>query len=69
MLAALKALRHEFAFNVEVIDIDADEDLLALYNELVPVLFGSKNEKRENAIQLCHYFFDAEKVRSFASDV
>lgn len=63
MLEALQALSSEYPFTVELVDIDADESLLAQFDELVPVLFG----QRENAesIQLCHYFLDENKVRSF----
>jgi hypothetical protein len=39
--------------------------LVALYDELVPVLFGSKDQERKDAVQLCHYFLDIEKVRAF----
>lgn len=40
---------------IEVIDVDAAPELLALYDELVPVLTWV-NEDAE--IQLCHYFLD-----------
>lgn len=59
MYAALMALhspRHPFT--VEVIDVDADEALVARFDELVPVLFGDLNQP-----ELCHYFLDEEAVR------
>jgi hypothetical protein len=65
MLAALQSLGSEFIFHVEVVDIDTDKELVALYDELVPVLFGSKDQERKDAVQLCHYFLDIEKVRAF----
>jgi hypothetical protein len=42
MLAALQALawRAGQAFEVDVIDVDADEALVERFDELVPVLFG-----------------------------
>jgi hypothetical protein len=57
MLAALEALRGEFDFEVEVLDLDAcPADLLARYDELIPVLaLGGK--------EICNYFLDAAKVR------
>lgn len=58
MLAALDALRGEFAFEVEVVDVDADPRLVEKYDELVPVL---EAEGRE----LCHYFLDVPKVREY----
>jgi hypothetical protein len=46
-------------FTVDVIDIDAadDPDLLARYDELVPVLFADLNQP-----ELCHYFLDDAKI-------
>jgi hypothetical protein len=67
MLAALQALNREFAFTIEVIDVDADEALVAQYDELVPVLVGRKRNGTD-AIQLCHYFLDEAKVRMFLAD-
>lgn len=59
MLAALDALRGEFAFKVDVVDVDADPALEARYDELVPVLAD------EAGAELCHYFLDAPKVREY----
>lgn len=63
MLEALQALSSEYPFTVETMDVDADEALVAQFDELVPVLFG----KRGNAdsVQLCNYFLDDSKVRAF----
>lgn len=49
-------------FQVDVIDIDAaaNVDLLARYDELVPVLFG-----RLDAPELCHYFLDRDRVAAY----
>jgi hypothetical protein len=66
MLAALRALSKEFVFHVSVVDVDADESLIAQYDELVPVLVGKKSE--EDMVQLCHYFLDLDKVRAFLLD-
>ena len=62
MLAALRTLEREYAFSVEVVDVDADAALVAQYDELVPVLVGTKSGLSE---QLCHYFFDEARVRGF----
>lgn len=62
MEAALAPLAAEFGAEVEIIDVDADPQLEALYNELVPVLL---HEDRE----LCHYFFDEAKVRDYLSKI
>jgi len=65
MLQALQHYRGAYEFSVEVVDVDADEALVEQFDELVPVLFG----KRENhsSVQLCHYFLDKEKLEQFLS--
>lgn len=63
MLEALQSLSSEYPFSVELVDVDADEALLAQFDELVPVLFGRKNDAE--SVQLCHYFLDEAKTRSF----
>ena len=59
MLAALESLRGEFAFEVTVLDVDADPALEAKYDELVPVLAGADD------VELCHYHLDVAKVREY----
>lgn len=62
MLAALEAMRGEPGlpfFDIAVIDVDENPQLLAKYDELVPVLVD--REGRE----LCHYFLDMVKVREY----
>jgi thioredoxin reductase (NADPH) len=61
MLAALEAMRSEFRFTVEVLDVDADPVLEARYDELVPVLTVGDRE-------LCHYFLDVAAVREYLVD-
>lgn len=58
MLAALGRLRGELAFDLDVIDIDAEPSLERKYNELVPVLAGEAEE-------ICHYFLDEPKLREY----
>lgn len=60
--ALLNAFGARYPFTVEVIDVDADEALVALYDELVPVLMGRKDGE---LMQLCHYFLDEERIRAF----
>ena len=62
MLRALQAFNVEYQFTVEVIDVDADEMLVAQFDEYVPVLFGCK--PGFDATRLCHYFLDEAKVRA-----
>ncbi|RBA25715.1 glutaredoxin-like protein DUF836 [Herminiimonas fonticola] len=67
MLAALRALEIVEPMSIAVIDVDADEALVAKYDELVPVLLASKDEQA--AQQLCHYFLDEAAVRTFVARV
>ncbi len=61
MLAALDALQTGASrFTVEVVDVDADEALVARFDELVPVLFGDLAQP-----ELCHYFLDAAAVQRY----
>ncbi|PWF43132.1 glutaredoxin family protein [Massilia glaciei] len=61
MLAALNAMQTETVrFTVEVVDVDADEALVARFDELVPVLFGDLA-----ADSLCHYFLDKPAVARY----
>jgi hypothetical protein len=63
MLAALQTLLGPDAFAITVRDVDADEALVAQYDELVPVLVGHKEGRAEQ--QLCHYFLDEAAVKTF----
>jgi hypothetical protein len=62
MELALRPLLAEFGVDVEVFDVDADPELEALYDELVPVLLHQGSE-------LCHYFLDVIKVRDYLSKI
>lgn len=57
MEQALLPLAAEFGFDVDIVDVDTDPELEALYDELVPVLLHRGTE-------LCHYFLDIAKVRA-----
>ena len=59
MLAALEALRGEFVFEVDVVDVDTDPALEAQYDELVPVLVD------KDGVELCRYFLDVPKMREY----
>ena len=61
LLDALRAFmaREGLACGVDVIDVDADPALVALYDELVPVLVGADPDGPE----LCHYFLDEAALR------
>lgn len=71
MLIALRDLLKAYAnesgldgwhdLRIDVVDVDADPQLVAQYDELVPVLLSSEGSV------LCHYFLDAPKVREYLS--
>ena len=62
MLAALAALRAEFGFAVDVVDVDTDAALEQRFGALVPVLMHAGTE-------LCHYHLDAGKVRAYLAKI
>lgn len=62
MLAALSALRDEFGFVVEVVDVDSDAALRRRFGSLVPVLMHA-------ATELCHYRLDTAKVRAYLGKI
>jgi hypothetical protein len=65
MLVALNALMGDVRFDVNVVDVDADEALVALYDEKVPVLVGVQNGVPVE-VELCHYFLDEQRVTEFS---
>ncbi len=70
MRVALEKLL-EIPYQLVVIDIDQDAQLVDLYDELVPVLFAYKSQDRVQAgpgKKLCHYFLDANVVKEFCND-
>ena len=58
MRAELQPFQQEFGFELEVLDIDADETLEAKYNELVPVLLAGKTE-------ICYWHLNQDKLRAY----
>lgn len=65
MLEQLQAALGDIVHTIEVIDIDLDgnEEQLARYDELVPVLLASRDGKSSQ--QLCHYFLDLASLHAF----
>ncbi|MEY2631438.1 MAG: hypothetical protein RIR00_92 [Pseudomonadota bacterium] len=57
MAAAVQALLAEYGAELTVVDVDADPELVARYDELVPVLLIDDEE-------ICHYFLEESKVRA-----
>ena len=64
LLVALRKLVGD-EISVNVIDIDLHTELVQRYDELVPVLIGSRDGQPDQ--QLCHYFLDENAVKGFLS--
>ena len=62
MIAGLRALQAALSFEFEVVDVDRDPALEALYGERVPVLAAADRE-------LCHYHLDLAKVNEYLSKI
>ncbi len=63
LLQALQNLLADQHHEINVLDVDADPELLACFDERVPVLFGVKQGMPDQ--ELCHYFLDRESVTAF----
>lgn len=57
MREQLLPYQEAYGFELDVVDVDADEALEAQYNELVPVLLDGNTE-------ICHWFLDEEKLKA-----
>jgi hypothetical protein len=62
MLQALKAMVGK-RYRIDVVDVDADPALVALYDELVPVLQACLPGQAPQT--LCHYHLAAAAVQQF----
>lgn len=62
METGLQPLVDEFGLVLRVLDVDADPQLEARYDELVPVLLHGD-------IELCHYFLDLPKTREYLAGI
>jgi len=62
MVAALDALRPDYAFTLEVIDVDDDMALEQRYGHLVPVLVGNDEE-------ICHYHLDPAALGAYFAKI
>jgi len=58
MLQALRGLQLQLGFELHLVDVDRDPELLRRYDEWVPVLFLGERE-------VCHYHLDEQALRRF----
>ena len=59
MLAAVRPIAAAYAVPIDVVDIDADPALEAVYGELVPVLFAGS---AATGAELCRFRIDRGRV-------
>lgn len=59
MASALAPLQAQYGFSVETVDVDEFPDLVAQYDELVPVLLTEAKDV------LCHWHLDETAVRDY----
>jgi len=62
MESALRPLASELGFSLEILDVDADPELEARFDEMVPVLL-------HEGVELCHYVLDVAKVRDYLGEI
>ncbi|MCB1986089.1 MAG: glutaredoxin family protein [Burkholderiales bacterium] len=53
MILALEERQKQVPFDFQVIDIDTDSDLVARFNDRIPVLMSYSDQ-----IEICHFHFD-----------
>ena len=58
--------RRDVLFDLAIVDVDADPALVALYDELVPVLAARRAD--ETMRTLCHYFLDQDALLGFFAE-
>ena len=66
MQLAFDALALTVPHRLEVVDVDAQPELVERYDEWVPVLTGKRPD--QSSVQLCHYRLDVAAVERFVAD-
>jgi hypothetical protein len=65
MRQALLPFQAEFAFDLEMLDVDADPRLERRYGEWVPVLIALEGLEEVEEVELCHYHLDLSRLRQY----
>ena len=63
MVLALQNLQEQVSFDLQVIDIDANPELVALYGERIPVLMSPTDNQ-----EICHYFLDLAALDDYLAE-
>ena len=62
MRQALLPYQQQYGFALNVVDVDEDENLVARYNELVPVLLHGEHE-------ICHWHLNEAALSAYLNQV
>lgn len=62
MRQALLPYQQQYGFALNVVDVDEDENLVARYNELVPVLLHGEHK-------ICHWHLDEAALSVYLNQV
>ena len=62
MRQALLPYQQQYGFELNVVDVDEDENLVARYNELVPVLLHGEHE-------ICHWHLNEAALSAYLNQV
>lgn len=63
MILALNNLPGQVSFDFQVIDIDLDPELIAMYGEKIPVLVSPTQQV------ICYHFFDSSTLGDYLSKI
>ncbi len=63
MILALNNLSRQVSFNFQVIDVDSDPELAAMYGEKVPALVSPTRQ------MICYHFFDSSALGDYLSKI
>ena len=62
MIDALTEWQTRYAFDLQIMDVDADPELEKRYDELVPVLMVGDSE-------ICHWHLDAHALAAYFGEI
>lgn len=64
MIFALRDMQARGDFDFEIVDIDKDPELVARYNDKIPVLFAQTDNT-----EICHYHFDLQAFDAYLAKI
>lgn len=64
MILALQKRQEQVSFDFQVIDIDTDPELVAKFNDKVPVLMSLPDQ-----VEICHYYLDLKALDDYLAKI